>query len=225
MKQDGRDLTTQFRALAPPRRPISLQRWSVRRIVYAAAVVVGTVLAAAAMLVVVRPGEADAQGMPSCGTARVMVLLAQAVPTAAQVPCIAALPAGWTFGGVQILEDEGSFWLSSDRGGERAVEVRLRRPGGCSVDGAVAVPTDEVGTRRFEEPDRLPPDLRSTRTYVFDGGCVTYQFAFAGDTSTALMFDADIALAFQPRSLLVDKVRLDTGLRLCGLGAPCPGGS
>ena len=32
MKQDGRDLLAQFRALAPPRRPISLQRWGPRRI-------------------------------------------------------------------------------------------------------------------------------------------------------------------------------------------------
>ncbi len=35
MKQDGRDLVAEFRALAPERRPISLQRWSVRRVVYA----------------------------------------------------------------------------------------------------------------------------------------------------------------------------------------------
>jgi hypothetical protein len=93
------------------------------------------------------------------------------------------------------------------------------------VDGASAVPTDELGTRRFEEPERLPPDLQSRRYYVFEGGCVTYDFAFSGDVSAALMFDADNALAFQPRMLLVDKVRDRTGLRLCGAGAPCPGGS
>ena len=37
MRLDGRDLIGQFRALAPPRRPISLQRWGPRRILYAIA--------------------------------------------------------------------------------------------------------------------------------------------------------------------------------------------
>ena len=32
MKRDGRDLLAQFRALAPARRPISLQRWGARRV-------------------------------------------------------------------------------------------------------------------------------------------------------------------------------------------------
>ena len=33
MKQDGRDLLAEFRALAPPHPPIRIQRWSVRRVV------------------------------------------------------------------------------------------------------------------------------------------------------------------------------------------------
>ena len=40
MKQDGRDLVAEFRALAPQRRPISLQRWGPRRILMAVAVVI-----------------------------------------------------------------------------------------------------------------------------------------------------------------------------------------
>jgi hypothetical protein len=32
MKQDGRDHLAAFRALAPERRPITIQRWSVRRV-------------------------------------------------------------------------------------------------------------------------------------------------------------------------------------------------
>jgi serine/threonine protein kinase len=225
MKQDGRDLVGEFRALAPARRPISLQRWSVRRIVYALALVVGVAVVTVVMLSVVQPGETDVTATPTCGTSDVMVLMAQSVPDAVSVPCIASLPAGWELGGVQVHDDEGRFWLDSDRGGSHAVDVRLRPPEDCVVDGATAVPTDEVGTRRFEAPDRLPPDLHSTRYYLFEGGCVTYEFAFGGDTTAALMFEADNALAFQPRALLVAEVRDRTGLRLCGAGAPCPGGS
>ena len=45
MKQDGRDLVTQFRAMAPQRRPISLQRWSVKRILLVVAVALGLLIA------------------------------------------------------------------------------------------------------------------------------------------------------------------------------------
>src|SRR5262249_14540559 len=45
MKQAPRDLLGEFRALAPPRPPIALQRWSIQRVALAAAVLVAAVLA------------------------------------------------------------------------------------------------------------------------------------------------------------------------------------
>ena len=45
MKQDGRDLVAQFRALAPERRPISLQRWGPRRILLVLALLFGVLVA------------------------------------------------------------------------------------------------------------------------------------------------------------------------------------
>ena len=63
--------------------------------------------------------------------------------------------------------------------------------------------------RRFEQPQQLPPDLKVTRTYLFDGGCVTYEFSFEGAASTSLMFEADQALAFESRSELVAQVEDD----------------
>ncbi len=54
--------------------------------------------------------------------------------------------------------------------------------------------------RRFERPDQLPPQLRATRTYLFPGGCVTYRFEFDSAETASLLFDADSALAFQPRA-------------------------
>ncbi len=45
MKRDGRDLVTQFRELAPPCRPVSLQRWSVKRVLLAGGVLIGGLLA------------------------------------------------------------------------------------------------------------------------------------------------------------------------------------
>jgi hypothetical protein len=225
MKQDGRDLVAEFRALAPDRRPISLQRWSVRRIVYALGVLAALAAAALGMIALLQPEEVEVAKPPNCGTENVMILMAQAVPSATVVPCIASLPTGWDLGGVRIRRDEARFWLNSDRGGSHAVEVRLLRPQDCVVTDAVAVPSDEAGVRRFEQPEQLPPNLESTRYYLFEGGCVTYQFSFGSDATASLTFDADNALSFQPRAILVDEVRDRTGLRLCGAGVPCPGGS
>ena len=90
--------------------------------------------------------------------------------------------------------------------------------------GAVPVASDEPGIARYERPERLPPDLRATRTYMFDGGCVTYQFAFDGPASATLTVEIDEALSFVSRDELVAEVRQRTGgLRLCGAAVPCPG--
>ena len=45
LRQDGRDLISGFRALAPARRPIKIQRWSVRRVLLTSAVLLGALLA------------------------------------------------------------------------------------------------------------------------------------------------------------------------------------
>src|SRR5208282_3418619 len=47
MRRDPRDLLGTFRALAPPREPIPLQRWSLRRVGLAVAVLAVTVIALA----------------------------------------------------------------------------------------------------------------------------------------------------------------------------------
>ena len=227
LKSDGRDLLARFRALAPARRPISLQRWSIRRIALALGILLGTVFMVAQTNQIFSPAhDLGVYDLPSCGTGDTMILMAQAVPDAVVVPCLDSLPAGWEIGGTSIRRNKGSFWLSSDIAGSRAVEVTLRPEGACDLEGATEIPSDEVGTRRYERPDEVRPALRTTRTYLFDGGCVTYDFAFAEDVPAELLFDADRALAFQPRSELVTAVDDETGLRLCGAGAPeCVGGS
>jgi hypothetical protein len=225
MKHDGRDLVGQFRALAPPRRPITLQRWSVKRVALALGVAVFVVICLIVTFSLLQPSEAEVTETPNCGTDDVMVLMAQAVPTAESVPCLSSLPAGWDLGGVRIKRDEGRFWLDSDQAGSRAVDVSLRQPDACVVGDAMEVPSDELGLRRFERPEQLPPALKSTRYYLVPGGCVIYRFSFEGEATAALMFAADNALSFEPREALVRQVDDDTGLRLCGAGSACPGGS
>jgi hypothetical protein len=91
------------------------------------------------------------------------------------------------------------------------------------VRGAAAVPSDEVGTERYERPRRLEPVLETTRYYLFPGGCVTYEFSLRGAGAAELLFDAEQALGFVPRERLVEHVRNLNGLALCGAGARCSG--
>ena len=154
-----------------------------------------------------------------------MIVMAQAVPSATAVPCVAALPAGWSVGGVKAGRRLAQFWLNSNQAGNHAVDVTLRPEAACVLQGSHEVASDEVGMRRFELPTALPPHLRAVRMYVTDGQCVTYRFAFKGDVNASAIAVLDSALGFQPRDELVKVVKQRSGLVLCGAGAPaCAGG-
>ena len=225
MKKDPRDLLRQFRELAPERQPVSLQRWNVKRIGLTLALVFGAFLTLNVGRGLFSPADyRDTRGNPECGTSNAMILMAQAVPSATSLPCVASLPTGWKHGGMRLERGLGIFWLDSDRAGRDAVSVMVRPRGECTVASASEVPSDESGMRRFERPERLTPHLLATRTYLFPGGCVTYRFAFDSRETASLLFDADSALSFQSRAELVERVRVRNGLRLCGAGAPpCAG--
>jgi membrane-associated phospholipid phosphatase len=225
LKRDGRDLLAEFRAMAPPRRPIAIQRWSVRRIGLAVGLVAFALVSTMLVQDLFRPLNAiPVSGSASCGTSELMVLAAQSVPSATLVPCVDALPAGWSLNRFDTRRHRTRMWFDSDKAGAKAIEVSLLRPAECNIAGAMEVPSDEVGTRRFERPEQLPPVLRATRYYVFDGGCVTYRYRFVNGAPATLQLSVDSALTFQPRSVLVRKVRDQSSLDLCGAGAPCPGG-
>ena len=154
----------------------------------------------------------------------VFVLLAQSVPSATQLPCVSEFPAGWTFGGSDISSGLSRFWLDSDRGGIHAVEVSLRRS--CDTTDAVEErpAPDEAGTRVFVRPDSLEPSFTGVRFLLFDGGCIGYTFRFASGASSTLAIEAVEALSQLPRATIVTQVQEDTGLTLCGAGAPpCAG--
>jgi tRNA A-37 threonylcarbamoyl transferase component Bud32 len=221
MKQDPRDLLGQFRTLAPHRPPIILQRWSARRIALAAAMLA---VAALAMFFTVRafiPGpRVLGTDAPSCGTGHAMILSAQAVPSAAMLPCITALPSGWSIGGADVSSGRARMWLDSDRAGPGAITVTLTAA--CDTSGTQQIPSGQSGIRRFDSPLSLAPRFTALRYYTFPGGCITYRFIFVPGASPALASAADSALSFQPRSALVDYVRRTEGLALCGRGVACP---
>ena len=221
MKRDPRDLLGEFRALAPQRPPIVLQRWSIQRVALAAGALTVALVAAYIGVQTVAPDANPGASAPSCGTGHSMILSAQAVPSAAMLPCIAALPSGWSISGADIASGHTTFWLDSDRAGPHAITVTLTAA--CDTSGARQIPPGQPGMRRFDHTLSLTPRFSDLRFYTYPGGCVTYQFAFVPGASPTLADTAASALSFQPRSVLVDFIQRSEGLALCGRGAACPG--
>lgn len=148
------------------------------------------------------------------------VLVAQAVPSAVLLPCIRVYPAGWSYGGSDVRDGRARFWLNSDRAGFHAVEVEVTD--GCDVAGLrnVTSASGELDVQVYLRSISFSP-YAADRVFVFPGGCVTYRYRF-GDVARApnLAAEADDALTFFPRTLLVDLVEEYGGVSLCGAGAP-----
>jgi membrane-associated phospholipid phosphatase/tRNA A-37 threonylcarbamoyl transferase component Bud32 len=222
MKQDGRDLLTQFRRLAPQRRPIAIQRWSVRRVAMAVGLLVSLLLAVGFTYGVLTPFRGvDVPDPPACTPQSTTVLVAQAVPAATSLPCIAALPPGWSLEDATVRNGEATFRFNAGQAGDPVVAVTLS--GTCDTATARPVSTDEVGTQRFDD-DAVGSNQGSRRRfYRFPGGCVTYDFSPSTRSDSKLTALAESAFAFVPREQVATYVREQSGLTLCGAGASCPG--
>jgi hypothetical protein len=183
------------------------------------ACVVAVVLAAGLLAgCTVGPGQASEVDCP-VEDSDLLLLAAQAVPSATLLPCIQALPAGWGCGGSDVRSGVARFWLESDRAGFHAVEVELTRS--CRTIGAldVTTSTQEVGVQELVRVDDLHP-FTADRYFLFTGGCVTYHYRFGDEASPALVLEADQAVTFGRRSALVERVEDEFGLTLCGADAP-----
>src|SRR5579872_577007 len=218
IKRDPRDLLAEFRTLAPPRRPIVLQRWSVRRVTLAAAMLAIFAVPAVLGIGLLLPASTPGVHAPDCGTGHTMILTAQAVPSAAFLPCVAALPPGWTAAGGQIASGQATFGLDFGQAGLQTATITLTAT--CDLAGARQIPSGQPGMSQFERPVSGSSDVRYD---VFPGGCVTYQFVLASGSSPVVTTTVDSAVAFIPRSQLVGYIRQTEGLALCGRGAACPG--
>jgi hypothetical protein len=228
MKEAKRDLVKEFRALAKPTRPISIQRWSLRRMGLTFGVFVCALLAVGltysnipgAGLFPAKEGATSAlSGVtrpPECSRlSDQMILMAQSVPSATRIPCVADLPIGWSFAGMDVLSGRTRLFLDSDRAGFRAATVTLTE--GCDVTGATRVPSDEADTERFERVTLRQDRYSGTRYYVFEGGCATYDFDFSGVGRTALADEVSIAMSFVAKDVGQRAIhRIDPSLFLQG---------
>jgi hypothetical protein len=153
-------------------------------------------------------GVPQQQAAPLCRLppigAETLVLLAQSVPSADRVPCIANYQAGWHFADQLIKSDEGWFTLDNDRAGVDAVRITLTAD--CDTDGSTEIASDEQDTIRFERVLSVEGRFRAVRAYKFDGGCVTYRFSFS-QRGQALVNEVSAMITFATRSDIDAAVR------------------
>jgi tRNA A-37 threonylcarbamoyl transferase component Bud32 len=216
MREKGRDLHAEFLELLPERpRPISIQRWSMRRIGLA----VLTLLLAIAVLGIGWGrliDDRDIENAPiraqtlQCEPHEPLLLMAQSVPTASLVPCIEILPVGWTLGDVVVANGSSRFTMTSDRGGVLVVELTTS----CDLGGAVAQASEQPEARRYLRIERNAAGVVMTRAYTFAGGCVTQRLAAPEASRRQLAGESSFALGFTTRDALAAALRRDSGGRL-----------
>ena len=165
---------------------------------------------AALLLTAVGCGRVRSEAAPTCVPkgADTLVLIAQSVPRASKIPCIASYPAGWHFASMSVHDGEARFTLDSDRAGISAVKVHLLPS--CDLESATEIPSDEPGTRRFERIISVVDGFKAVRSYSFDGGCITYRFDFDRQ-GQALVNEVSVAIGFIDRTAVAALVQERSG--------------
>jgi len=124
-----------------------------------------------------------------------MQLMAQAVPSATRLPCVASLLVGWSVGTAETIQGKANFAVGVGDGSSEPVTVTLT--GSC------------------------PVPVEGTQQIPIEGGCVTYRSTIT-DASVP-SFAPDAGLSFTSRADLVAAVDAEDDQVLCGaLVPPCP---
>jgi hypothetical protein len=208
MRAQGRDLHAEFVQLLPrPPRPISIQRWTARRLLLLGATAVVLVLAYEVVIggradPLPRQGDIYARSL-SCTDAQPLWLLAQSVRSSSRVVCVQSLPAGWTLGHVTVANGESVLTFDHDRAGSGALVARLS--GGCAPNGADEIASDQPGVRSYQRVTTSADRSTIDRFDVFAGGCLTTRLLAPSDQQFRLTADLPRLLGFTERRTL-DKV-------------------
>jgi hypothetical protein len=140
---------------------------------------------------------------PECQSGRRLAILAQAVPTAAYVPCVADEDSPWRFSSLTVKDGRARLSLVYIDPEGRSARVELTRR--CDTSGASEQPpvAGQADVEHYRRASTLSPRLAGTDYAVFEGGCVTtkYDLPRNADASERLL-DLDTTVGLYPRSRL-----------------------
>ena len=217
IRAQGRDLHAEFVRLLPtPPQPISIQRWSFRRVMLWVGLLLVLVLATQNPDAFFNPAMVSRTPLHisdlDCGHLRPLWLTAQAVPSASRVPCVRSRMDGWTVTDVAVNDGRSVATLMHDRAGMNAVELELTAA--CDPGGASEVAAPEPGVRRFKQVERGVTGYAATWYDRFDGGCVTYRLRSGSDSAGKFAEEASQLLGFTSRASLRQALDDRSGGRL-----------
>ena len=206
LRAQGRDLHAEFTRLLPsPPQPVSIQRWSARRVgllalIAALVVVLGVPTISSALNNDVAVNTPLNRTEVGCTELETLWLMAQSVPSASQVPCVRALPVGWSVGNVAVNDGRSTLTLDHDRAGDRALVVRLAAT--CDPSGAVEGPSPTEGVRHYQRIESSTGEFIATWYDQFPGGCVTSRLHLTTDPNGEFAAQAPQVLGFTSRAVL-----------------------
>jgi hypothetical protein len=205
LKAQGRDLHAEFTRLLPtPPQPVSIQRWSPRRVGLLVLVLllvgfVGGLLANNVSNAVALETPLGTDSL-ACTDPEPLWLQAQAVPSASQLPCVRDLPVGWTLANVAVNDGRSVLTLNHDRAGGAALVARLTA--NCDPGGAVEGPSQTTGVRRYQGTESRTGEFTVTWYDQFPGGCVTSRLHLTTDPNGEFAAQAPQVLGFTTRAAL-----------------------
>jgi tRNA A-37 threonylcarbamoyl transferase component Bud32 len=206
IRSQGRDLHAEFVRLLPAApQPISIQRWSMRRVGLLALVALLLVFVIASSVSSIFDNDvADKTPLGverlDCNQFESLWVMAQSVPTASLLPCVPEQLPGWSVSGVAVNDGRSVVTLSHDRAGFAAVVLRLTAA--CDTGAAVETPSQMPEVRRYERVDQLAGGYAATWYDRFPGGCVTYRLHSASDPTGRFAVEARVLLGFTSRQEL-----------------------
>jgi tRNA A-37 threonylcarbamoyl transferase component Bud32 len=217
LRAQGRDLHGEFTRLLPtPPQPIRIQRWSLRRIGLWALVVALLALFGSIIADSVTTNEAGQTPLNNtslrCTELEALWLQAQSVPSASMVPCVRALPVGWSVSMVTVNNGRSTLTLDHDRAGAAALVVRLAAT--CDPSGAVEGPSPTESVRHYQRTESSSGQFAATWYDRFPGGCVTSRLRLTTDPNGEFAAQAPQVLGFTTRAALQQALRQRSGGRL-----------
>lgn len=179
-----------------------MRRHRFARLLGVAAVAIGLLSACA---------EDGSSFMPRCSAHQRLAVVAQSVPDASYVPCVAELPAGWTFEDLDVDDEGATITLESDRA-DRVVDVTLSPS--CSLGDATPIAPSDEGVRTYQRVDAISPRYAGRVIDVFPGGCVTAVFDFERGPHVALVTEMQEAVGLYSRRQLRQELNAELGITL-----------
>jgi membrane-associated phospholipid phosphatase len=139
-------------------------------------------------------------GDVGCDDQEALWLMAQAVPSSGAVPCVQLDPEGWSLNDVRVGSGFASIVFDIDDPFQAAA-VTVELLPSCDLAGSTEVSSEMPQARRYIRIDRGATPVRVTRTYSFQGGCVTERFVTAASPQR-LASDASSTFGFVTREQL-----------------------